>query len=67
MNSAKFLTINDYSKKRLENDVTKLNKDISKIELSIKNHNEELEVKNIKLKTMKEELEVLEKLQKYIQ
>lgn len=66
MTSSKFLTINDYSKKRLENDIAKLNKDIAKIELSIKNHNEELEAKNAKLGTMKEELEVLEKLQKYL-
>ena len=67
MNQNACFSINDYSKKKLVGDIEKNTKLIKKLEDSIKNHNDELELKNKKLDELKKELNLLEKLQKFVQ
>ena len=55
-----------YTTKKLNEDISKMTKDIEKLEKSIKDHDLELNIKNFKLKIIKEELDKLLTIKKFV-
>ncbi len=62
----KTVTINEYTKDKLNEDIKKMGSQIDKLEVSIKNHNDELDLKKQKLEQLKSDLKTLSDLKKLI-
>ncbi len=62
----KTVTINEYTKDKLNDDIKKMGSQIDKLEVSIKNHNDELDLKKQKLEQLKTDLKTLSDLKKLI-
>lgn len=62
----KVITINEYTKDKIAEDLKKLGSQIDKLESSIKNHNDELDMKKSKLEELKITLKTLTDLKKSV-
>ena len=62
----KVITINQYTKEKLDIDISKTEKNIAKLEKIILNHDEELQFKKQELEELKVELTNLSNLKNYV-
>lgn len=61
-----YKNIDEFSKAKLIDEISKVKKNIEKVEQSIKNHSNELDEKKIKLESLKKDADILEKLKKFV-
>lgn len=66
MEKSKSVSVDEYTMEKINEDMIKLNKKLLQLEMSIKNHSEELKEKHNKLDIIKSDLEKLNKLKKYL-
>lgn len=66
MDKSKSVSVDEYTKEKVNEDLLKLNKKLLQLEMSIKNHADELKEKETKLEIIKSDLDKLNKLKKYL-
>jgi len=66
MDKTKSVSVDEYTKDKVNEDLLKLNKKLIQLEMSIKNHADELKEKESKLENIKSDLDKLNKLKKYL-